>query len=273
MRRRSAAFGPSIRRLEIVRGDRASDRTKWPIELREDTSGPMSGRFSRRRVRFDRVGGSRWLGDAGVAKVGDDAIVPWDGDEYQERFDVLAGQGHDVHGEADFVMGLRPATLLDAGCGTGRVAIELARRGVEVVGVDADGSMITTARRRAPTLEWLESDLAELHLGRRFEVVVMAGNVPLFTPDGTQGALVAGAARHVAPGGALVAGFQIDRGYSLAEYDMAGGAAGLTLVERYATWDRQPISGGSSYAVSVHRRPPLGYERLRVPACGVPSSA
>lgn len=189
--------------------------------------------------------------------MGDDAGVAWDGDEYQERFDALAGQGHDVHGEASFVMSLSPRTVLDAGCGTGRVAIELDRRGVDVVGVDADGSMIATARRRAPTLDWIESDLSTLHLGRLFDVVVMAGNVPLFTPPGTEAALVAACARHVAADGALVAGFQIDRGYSLADYDAAVAAAGLTLAERYATWDRQPIPGGSAYAVSVHRRQPV----------------
>ncbi len=182
------------------------------------------------------------------------ARVRWDGDEYQERFDALAGEGHDVHGEADFVMSLAPRTVLDAGCGTGRVAIELARRGVDVVGVDADPSMVATARRRAPALDWLESDLSTLHLGRLFEVVVMAGNVPLFTPPGTETALVAGCARHVEEGGVLVAGFQHGLRYSLADYDAAVAAAGLTLAERYATWDRQPFARGSDYAVSVHRR-------------------
>ena len=51
-------------------------------------------------------------------------------------------------------------SVLDAGCGTGRVAIELARHGVDVVGVDVDASMIGEARRRAPELEWVEADLA-----------------------------------------------------------------------------------------------------------------
>ena len=66
--------------------------------------------------------------------------MTWDGDEYQARFDSLAARGVDVHGEVAFVLGLdpAPASVLDAGCGTGRVAIELARRGVEVVGVDVD---------------------------------------------------------------------------------------------------------------------------------------
>ncbi len=66
---------------------------------------------------------------------GHDVVVAWDGDEYQRRFDRLAACGSDVHGEAALVRAYDPATVLDAGCGTGRVAIELARHGVEVVGV------------------------------------------------------------------------------------------------------------------------------------------
>jgi SAM-dependent methyltransferase len=180
--------------------------------------------------------------------------VTWDGDEYQQRFDALAASGVDVHGEVGFVAALGPRTVLDAGCGTGRVAIELARRGIDVVGVDRDPSMLRTARARAPEVEWCESDLAHLDLGRSFDVVVMAGNVPLFTAPGTHAALVAGCARHVAPGGVLVAGFQLRRGYELTDYDAHCLAAGLVLVDRFATWDRDPFAPGGDYAVSVHRR-------------------
>jgi SAM-dependent methyltransferase len=173
----------------------------------------------------------------------------WDGDEYQRRFDELAKSGTDVHGEANFVRAYGPTSVLDAGCGTGRVAIELAGHGIEVVGADVDASMLATARRLDPTITWVESDLAELDLGRVFDVVVMAGNVPLFTPPGTQHALVAGVARHV--GRLLIAGFSLDRGYTVADYDAHAEAAGLRLVERFSTWDREPFTGGD-YAVSVH---------------------
>jgi SAM-dependent methyltransferase len=179
-------------------------------------------------------------------------VGEWDGDRYQERFGALAASGVDVHGEANFVMGLAPGSVLDAGCGTGRVAIELARRGVDVVGVDPDPSMISTAQRLAPELAWVRADMTDLQLDRHFDVVLMAGNVPLFTPPGTQAGLVGGCARHVRPGGGLVCGFQLDRGYSLAAYDEDCRAAGLELVERWATWDRAPFDGGD-YAVSVHR--------------------
>ena len=181
-------------------------------------------------------------------------MATWQGDDYQARFDRLAAKGTDVHGEATLVRSYDPSSVLDAGCGTGRVAIELARHGIDVVGVDADASMLATAGRLAPTIDWVQADLTELDLGRTFDLVVMAGNVPLFTPPGTEAALVAGVARHVADGGLLVAGFSVDRGYSAATYDEHATAAGLTLVERFATWDRAPWSHDDAYAVSVHRR-------------------
>jgi ubiquinone/menaquinone biosynthesis C-methylase UbiE len=175
--------------------------------------------------------------------------VVWDGADYQRRFDSLVESGMDVHGEATFVRAYEPKTVLDAGCGTGRVAIELVRHGIEVVGVDLDESMLAYARQHAPDITWVRSDLAELDLRRTFDVVVMAGNVPLFTAPGTQDALVAGVARHV--GKLLVAGFSLNRGYTAQEYDEHCARAGLRLVERFATWDREEFRGGD-YAVSVH---------------------
>ncbi|UCM87878.1 class I SAM-dependent DNA methyltransferase [Streptomyces marincola] len=180
--------------------------------------------------------------------------MTWNGDDYQARFDRIAAEGEDVHGEAALVRSFAPATVLDAGCGTGRVAIELARHGIAVAGVDADASMLATARRLAPDLRWYQRDLVGLALGESFDVVVMAGNVPLFTPPGTEPALVGGAAAHVRAAGRLVAGFSLDRGYTLDDYDEHCRAAGLTLEARYATWSREPYEGGA-YAVSVHRKP------------------
>lgn len=179
--------------------------------------------------------------------------MTWNGDEYQARFDRIAAEGGDIHGEAALLRSFEPATVLDAGCGTGRVAIELARHGIAVVGVDVDESMIATARRLAPDIRWYRHDLAGLDLGQSFDVVVMAGNVPLFTPPGTEPALVAGVAGHVRSRGRLVAGFSLDRGYTLDDYDAHCRAAGLTLEARYATWSRAPYTDGD-YAVSVHRR-------------------
>lgn len=53
--------------------------------------------------------------------------------------------------EVDRVLGWCPdaATVLDLGCGFGRHSIELARRGVQVCGVDPSETMIAEARKRA----------------------------------------------------------------------------------------------------------------------------
>ena len=174
---------------------------------------------------------------------------------YDDHWVEMASRGENVHGEADFVSSLEPRSVLDAGCGTGRVAIELHRRGLDVVGVDLDPAMLARARDKAPGLPWVEGDLAEVELGRRFDVVVLAGNVMIYLEPGTEAAVVANLARHLEPGGALVAGFELQPGrYDLAAHDDAAVSAGLTLAERWATWDRDPYDAAKgSYAVSVHR--------------------
>jgi SAM-dependent methyltransferase len=179
----------------------------------------------------------------------------FDGSTYQARFDQLAARGVDVHGEAALVLSYAPTTVLDAGCGTGRVGVELARHGVEVVGVDLDASMLAEAQRRAPDLVWVEADLTELDLGRTFDVVVLAGNVPLFTPPGTQDALLEACCRHVTPGGVLIAGFQLGRGYALTAFDAVVERVGAELADRWSTWDRAPFAPDGDYAVSVVRVP------------------
>ena len=178
----------------------------------------------------------------------------WDGAAYQQRFDDLAASGLPIHGEADFVTHFNPSSVLDAGCGTGRVAAELSQRGVDVVGIDRDASMIATARRLAPHVDFRIEDVTGAQLGRMFELVLMAGNVPLFTPEGTHGALVSGCARHLAAGGLLVTGFQLGRGYALSEYDAACASVGLVLEARYGTWSGDPHGPDNDYAVSVHQR-------------------
>lgn len=188
------------------------------------------------------------------------------GDDYDRRFALRASSGHDVHGEAGFVESLGVTSVLDAGCGTGRVAIELARRGLTVVGVDIDAAMLATARRKAPELDWYREDLAAVTIPgtadaasgpRLFDAAVMAGNVMIFVQPGREGAVVANVARHLRPGGLLVAGFQLlPERVDLAAYDAMAAAAGLVLAERFATWDRDPWVPGGDYAVSVHRREP-----------------
>jgi SAM-dependent methyltransferase len=176
--------------------------------------------------------------------------------DYDERWQRMAAAGENPHGEADFVCLYRPRSVLDGGCGTGRVAIELARRGLDVVGIDLDQDMIELAGRKAPGLTWVRADLSELDLAARFDAVVLAGNVVPYVASGRRRQAVHACARHLAPSGRLIAGFQLQPGWpTLADYDLWCESADLVLEARYATWDCHPCTAATaSYAVSVHRR-------------------
>lgn len=171
-----------------------------------------------------------------------------------------------MHGEADLVSvllaeepsGAAPVTVLDAGCGTGRVAIELARRGRVTIGVDRDADLLASARAKAPGLHWVTADLVALsdHVARgSIDLAVLAGNVLIFVDPGTEAATIAALAATLRPDGLLVAGFQVRRGgYDPDQLDADAAVAGLALRQRWSTWDRAPWSPGGGYQVSVHSR-------------------
>ncbi|MEU5832568.1 class I SAM-dependent methyltransferase [Streptomyces diacarni] len=189
------------------------------------------------------------------------------GSDYAARFAALSRSGKDVHGEARFCAALVPAgaRVLDAGCGTGRVMIRLAELGYDCVGVDRDASMLAVAREQAPSLPWFSHDLTDfqpdrLGIAADFDLVVAAGNIFPLLATGTEATVVERLATALRPGGLLVAGFGLDAAHlpvppsiTLPEYDDYCAAAGLALVDRFATWDADPYEGGG-YAVSVHRR-------------------
>lgn len=181
------------------------------------------------------------------------------GVDYDARWRSMEEAGENIHGEADLVEALLAETggtrVLDAGCGTGRVAIELAVRGFTVVGVDADTDMLSSARAKAPEITWYDADLSDPAATPTgpFDLVLLAGNVMIFIEPDTEADVVANLARRLVPGGLLVSGFSLGPDQLTTErYDEVAAATGLTPVARWATWDRQPFTNGD-YAVSVHR--------------------
>lgn len=202
-------------------------------------------------------------------------INPWlatrnrTGQEYDAPYAARAAAGMDVHGEANLVEHLlrsplnqsqsrQPYRVLDAGCGTGRTAIELAQRGIEIVGVDLDAVMLQQARAKAPQIDWRLGDLSVIALDKSFDLIVMAGNVMIYLTPGTEAVTVANMARHLKPGGLLVAAFELTppswSQLTLAVYDQLTTTADLTLVARWSTWEQTPWQPGDRYAVSVHRK-------------------
>jgi SAM-dependent methyltransferase len=181
--------------------------------------------------------------------------------DYAERFVALAAAGHDIDGEARLVDALagRASRILDAGCGTGRVAAALAARGHQVLGVDLDPSLVAAGLRQYPGLPLAELDLLSLSpVFGSFDLIVSAGNVMVYLTPGTERAVVSAMASVLAPGGRAVFGFATDRSYTVADLDADAVAAGWSLEGRYATWQLDPFLPDSDWAVSIYRAPTVG---------------
>lgn len=74
-------------------------------------------------------------------------------------------------------LGLTPgASVLDVGCGTGRHAIELARKGYRVTGIDLSPGMLERAREKAQAaqveIEWIQGDAKKFALDKQFDAVI-----------------------------------------------------------------------------------------------------
>lgn len=117
---------------------------------------------------FDRTAFDAW------AKLTSDAPVS------RIRAKVRAGRDR----MRDTLLGMLPAdmtglTLLDAGCGTGALAVEAARRGAKVTAIDVSAQLIGIARERAPTdlgdgsIAFEVGDMASPALGHFDHVVAM----------------------------------------------------------------------------------------------------
>jgi ubiquinone/menaquinone biosynthesis C-methylase UbiE len=97
------------------------------------------------------------------------------------------------------------AALLDAGCGTGRYAVELARHGFAVTGVDRSPELLAEARSRvraagAP-ITLLEADLGALPAGRLYEAIVCRGVLNDVVGAPARAAVLGGFARVLRPRG------------------------------------------------------------------------
>lgn len=184
---------------------------------------------------------------------------------YADRFARHHAEGVDLSGEARFVDAMVPrhAAVLDAGCGTGRVAAALAAAGHRAVGVDKDTGLLAIARDRYPGVPYVESDLLALDaevlaragVEQRFDTVVVPGNVLVYVAPGTERGVLARLMALTAPGGRIVTGFATDRDYRVADLDADAAALDLTLECRFATWHLDPYTAESGWAVSVFRCP------------------
>jgi SAM-dependent methyltransferase len=135
---------------------------------------------------------------------------PWLDAELARLYDVFPFE-EDVAAYRELA-GQAGGDVLELACGTGRVALPLARAGHRVVGLDVSEHMLarardklrTTAPGTASRIELVAGDMRAFELGGTFGLVVVAArSFGFLLTVGEQRAALACVARHLRPGGLL----------------------------------------------------------------------
>jgi 2-polyprenyl-3-methyl-5-hydroxy-6-metoxy-1,4-benzoquinol methylase len=125
------------------------------------------------------------------------------------------------------------ASILDAGCGTGSLALMLARAGYRVTGVDLSAGMIARAKEKdtASSVDWRVGDLTALDLGVTFDAVISVADVfnHFESLDAWEAALE-GVRSHLRPGGLAFIDAMTCRGLSELDSQSVQERAGVTLI-------------------------------------------
>lgn len=141
--------------------------------------------------------------------------------------------------------------VLELGCGTGRIALPLARDGHEVAAVDISPAMLAALRAKlaqeppevAARVQVIQADMRRLALGREFALALCPLNTFMhMTTQADQLAALASAYRHLAPGGRLIvdvasplALLLIPAGEALSLQSELRDAAGDRMVQKFTS--------------------------------------
>jgi SAM-dependent methyltransferase len=187
--------------------------------------------------------------------VGNRARSIQDGVEAERRLSETAGV------LADMLDG--PRSILDLGCGYGRVAAAFQARGYDYLGVDVSPTAIEQARQRHPEGEFLVGDLRSWSTDRRFGVVSALYVMVHFVEDSEWRRMLTRALDWVAPSGVLLLADTFAEEKSrpsphatvrpLSDYAELLGAHGFELDEDFHERFIVRNRGGAAYWVARHR--------------------
>ena len=125
-----------------------------------------------------------------------------------DEYDDLYADHWEVDGAVELVVELAGGgRVLELGIGTGRLALPLLERGVEVHGIEGSAEMVERLRDKpgGDRIPVVVGDFAEADAGRGFGLVLLAVNTIFALPDQqAQVACFQNAARHLGPGGRFV---------------------------------------------------------------------
>ena len=98
--------------------------------------------------------------------------------QFAEHYERVFPFREDVYGFLTAYLPARNGKVLDVGCGPGHYCGRLAIDGVQVLGIDLDGSMIAAARGRYPAASFRQMDMAAIaQLQGPYDLVFCIGNV------------------------------------------------------------------------------------------------
>ncbi|MBB6625802.1 class I SAM-dependent methyltransferase [Nocardioides sp. KIGAM211] len=143
--------------------------------------------------------------------------------------------------------------VLELAVGTGRVAIPLVARGLEVVGIELSQPMVDQLHRKSPDLPVTVGDMATTTVPGEFALVYVVWNsISNVRTQDEQIACFANAARHLVPGGRFVIELWIP---GIRRFPPGQAAVPFHLDERHAGFDTYDMATQQGTSHHYTRQP------------------